>query len=111
MEIVATEIPAVKIIVLKKHGDARGFFSEIYSRKPFHEAGIDVDFVQDNHSLSATKYVVRGLHYQIAPKAQAIGLQNVGHGERRMENSECRIQNVEFLNRRSRRKGREAMET
>ena len=41
MEIVATEIPAVKIIVAKKHGDARGFFSEIYSRKLFHDAGID----------------------------------------------------------------------
>jgi dTDP-4-dehydrorhamnose 3,5-epimerase len=79
MEIVATEIPAVKIIVLKKHGDARGFFSEIYSRKLFHDAGIDADFVQDNHSLSAAKYVVRGLHYQIAPKAQA-KLVRVVHG-------------------------------
>ncbi len=63
-------IPDVKIIRPKKHGDARGFFSETYSRKAFAEAGITLDFVQDNHAFSATKGTVRGLHFQSAPFAQ-----------------------------------------
>jgi dTDP-4-dehydrorhamnose 3,5-epimerase len=71
MQITETSIPAVKILQPKKHGDHRGFFSEVYSRKLFLDAGIDIDFVQDNHSLSAEKGVVRGLHYQLPPTAQA----------------------------------------
>lgn len=63
-------IPDVKIIRPKKHGDARGFFSETYSKKAFAEAGIALDFVQDNHAFSATKGTVRGLHFQSAPFAQ-----------------------------------------
>ena len=47
-----TTIPAVKIVTPKKHGDPRGFFSETWSRKAFAEAGLDLDFVQDNQSLS-----------------------------------------------------------
>src|SRR4051794_20742280 len=70
MEIIETEIPAVKILLPKRHGDHRGFFSEVYSRKVMREIGIDVEFVQDNHSLSVEKGVLRGLHYQIAPAAQ-----------------------------------------
>ncbi|HTL28080.1 MAG TPA: dTDP-4-dehydrorhamnose 3,5-epimerase [Tepidisphaeraceae bacterium] len=70
MQVIETPIPAVKILVPKKHGDHRGFFSETYSRKALAPFGIDVEFVQDNHSLSAEKGVVRGLHYQIAPMAQ-----------------------------------------
>src|SRR5262249_44016463 len=51
-------------------GDARGFFYESFNRKAFAEAvGLDVDFVQDNHSKSA-RGVLRGLHYQLAPRAQ-----------------------------------------
>lgn len=70
MEVIQTEIPAVKILAPKRHGDNRGFFSEVYNRKALCElAGIDVDFVQDNHSLSAEKCVVRGLHYQLPPMA------------------------------------------
>ncbi|MFN3674327.1 MAG: dTDP-4-dehydrorhamnose 3,5-epimerase family protein, partial [Bosea sp. (in: a-proteobacteria)] len=46
-----TAIPAVKIITPKKHGDHRGFFSEVYNRAAMAEAGIDLVFVQDNHSL------------------------------------------------------------
>lgn len=63
-------IPEVKIIRPKKHGDARGFFSETYSLKAFNDAGIDIAFVQDNHAFSAQKGTVRGLHFQIPPFAQ-----------------------------------------
>lgn len=70
MNVIPTEIPDVKIIEPKRHGDNRGFFSEVYNRKSLRElAGIDADFVQDNHSLSAEKGVVRGLHYQLPPMA------------------------------------------
>ncbi|ABS15431.1 dTDP-4-dehydrorhamnose 3,5-epimerase [Brucella anthropi] len=54
----------------RKFGDDRGFFSETYNAKSFAEAGIDLTFVQDNHSYSAAKGVVRGLHYQLLPFAQ-----------------------------------------
>lgn len=70
MQLIATEIPDVKILVPKKHGDHRGFFSEIYSRKLLADAGITTEFVQDNHSMSAQKGVLRGLHYQLPPMAQ-----------------------------------------
>jgi dTDP-4-dehydrorhamnose 3,5-epimerase len=70
MQLIETEIPAVKVLVPKKFADQRGFFSEIYGRKALAELGIACDFVQDNHSLSVEQGVVRGLHYQIAPMAQ-----------------------------------------
>jgi dTDP-4-dehydrorhamnose 3,5-epimerase len=66
----ATSIPDVKIITPKKFGDHRGFFSEVYNRQAFAEAGINLDFVQDNHSLSAQVGTLRGLHFQSAPFAQ-----------------------------------------
>ena len=53
-----------------KHGDARGFLSETYSRRRFGELGIDVDFVQDNHTFSAAKGTIRGLHFQAPPHEQ-----------------------------------------
>ena len=65
-----TAIPAVKIVTPKKFGDHRGFFSETWSRKAFAEAGLDLDFVQDNHSLSAPVGTLRGLHFQSPPFAQ-----------------------------------------
>lgn len=70
LNVEATAIPAVKIITPKKHGDHRGFFSEVYSRSGMAEAGIDLVFVQDNHSLSAQVGTLRGLHFQSAPFAQ-----------------------------------------
>lgn len=70
LEVIATDIPDVKLITPKRFGDARGFFSETYSRKAFAQAGIDLTFIQDNHSWSAERGVLRGLHYQIAPFAQ-----------------------------------------
>ncbi|TPL01787.1 MULTISPECIES: dTDP-4-dehydrorhamnose 3,5-epimerase [unclassified Mesorhizobium] len=57
-------------IVPKRHGDARGFFSETWNAGRFAEAGIDLAFVQDNHSYSAAAGVLRGLHYQLPPRAQ-----------------------------------------
>lgn len=64
------EIPAVRIVKPRKFGDHRGFFSETYSRRAFADAGIDLEFVQDNHSLSADRGTIRGLHYQSPPFAQ-----------------------------------------
>ena len=63
-------IPDVKILRPKKHGDARGFFSETYSQRALVDAGIDLTFVQDNHAFSAAKGTMRGLHFQTTPFAQ-----------------------------------------
>lgn len=65
-----TAIPAVKIITPKKHGDLRGFFSEVYKQFDMAQAGIDLVFVQDNHSLSGPVGTLRGLHFQSPPFAQ-----------------------------------------
>ena len=70
MQVEETAIPAVKIVTPKKHGDARGFFSEVYSRSDWEKAGLPLTFVQDNHSYSSAKGVLRGLHFQAAPFAQ-----------------------------------------
>lgn len=70
MRILATEIPDVKLLIPSKHGDPRGFFSETYRKSALLAAGVDQEFVQDNHSLSASKNVVRGLHFQIPPFEQ-----------------------------------------
>jgi dTDP-4-dehydrorhamnose 3,5-epimerase len=65
MIVTRTEIPDVLLVEPKVFGDARGYFYESYNRRAFAQAtGIDVEFVQDNHSKSA-KGVLRGLHYQI----------------------------------------------
>ncbi|TIX25320.1 MAG: dTDP-4-keto-6-deoxy-D-glucose epimerase, partial [Mesorhizobium sp.] len=57
-------------IVPKRHGDARGYFCETWNAERFAQAGIDLTFVQDNHSYSAAAGVLRGLHYQLPPRAQ-----------------------------------------
>jgi len=69
MEFKTFDITGVVEIIPKKFGDARGLFFESYSYKVFAEAGIDVNFVQDNQSLSQ-KGVLRGLHFQRPPYAQ-----------------------------------------
>jgi dTDP-4-dehydrorhamnose 3,5-epimerase len=61
----------VLILRPKRHGDARGFFSETWNRVAFADAGLDLDFVQDNHAYSADAGTLRGLHFQIPPSAQA----------------------------------------
>ncbi|MGB5559962.1 MAG: dTDP-4-dehydrorhamnose 3,5-epimerase [Paracoccaceae bacterium] len=71
MKIEETSLPGVKILTPTRHGDARGFFSESWNRAALAEQGIDIDFVQDNHSLSAAPGTVRGLHFQSPPHAQA----------------------------------------
>ena len=71
MDIQPTEIADVKVLVPVRHGDHRGFFSEVYNRKWLQEAGISIDFVQDNHSRSAERGTMRGLHFQVPPFAQA----------------------------------------
>jgi dTDP-4-dehydrorhamnose 3,5-epimerase len=80
MQVIDTEIGGVKILLPKKIGDNRGFFSEVYSQKSLAAAGIHVNFIQDNHSLSAETGVVRGLHYQLPPMAQD-KLLRVVHGK------------------------------
>lgn len=70
MKVIATSIPEVLVLEPKVFGDERGYFMETYSRRAFKEAtGLDVVFVQDNHSRS-TQGVLRGLHYQLPPHAQ-----------------------------------------
>lgn len=64
MEFVRTDIPEVILIRPKVFGDARGYFLETWQQIRFAEAGIEAEFVQDNHSHSA-RGVLRGLHYQI----------------------------------------------
>ena len=64
-------IPEVKLIRPVKHEDTRGYFSETYSKRDLAAAGIEIDFVQDNHVLSAERGTVRGLHFQIPPVPQS----------------------------------------
>lgn len=71
MQIVSLDIPEVKLITPKRFGDARGFFMETFSAPKLAEHGIERDWVQDNHSLSARPGVLRGLHFQAPPHAQA----------------------------------------
>ena len=64
MKAIPTAIPDVLLLEPRVFGDERGFFYESWNRRTFAELGIDVDFVQDNHSKSQ-RNVLRGLHYQI----------------------------------------------
>ena len=66
-----TELAGLFLVEPKRHGDERGFFSEVFKRSAFEAAGITVDWVQDNHSYSAARNVVRGLHFQGPPAPQA----------------------------------------
>jgi dTDP-4-dehydrorhamnose 3,5-epimerase len=70
VEVNSLAIPAVKVIRPKKYSDARGFFSETFSQRDLQDAGIDIAFVQDNHTFSAEEGTVRGLHFQTPPFAQ-----------------------------------------
>jgi dTDP-4-dehydrorhamnose 3,5-epimerase len=70
LEIEPTAIPDVKILTPRRFDDGRGFFSEVYSRQRLEDAGFNLDFVQDNHSLSTKVGTIRGLHFQTPPFAQ-----------------------------------------
>jgi dTDP-4-dehydrorhamnose 3,5-epimerase len=70
VKITETQLKGVVILEPSIYGDHRGWFTETYSQAKLKHAGIELDFVQDNHSFSATKGTLRGLHYQLNPKAQ-----------------------------------------
>ena len=70
IQIETLDIPDIKVLTPEKHGDHRGFFSEVYNKETLAAMGIGIDFVQDNHSLSAQRGTVRGLHFQTPPFTQ-----------------------------------------
>ncbi|MDQ1235814.1 dTDP-4-dehydrorhamnose 3,5-epimerase [Paenibacillus sp. SORGH_AS306] len=70
MKVTSLTLEGAKLIEPVVHGDHRGFFMESYNEKLMHENGIKHNFIQDNHSLSAEPGVLRGMHYQLNPKAQ-----------------------------------------
>lgn len=72
MKFTATELPGVILVEPRLFGDDRGFFLESWNARSFASAGLNLDFVQDNHSRS-TRHVLRGLHYQIdAPQGKLV---------------------------------------
>lgn len=70
IEIAPLAIADVKLITPQRFGDHRGFFEETYNRDAFAAEGVDMVFVQDNHSLSGAAGTIRGLHFQAPPRAQ-----------------------------------------
>lgn len=70
MQIEPTALQGVLILTPRRFGDARGWFVETWNASRMGEAGLDLAFVQDNHSFSATKGTLRGLHFQRPPRAQ-----------------------------------------
>ena len=71
MHVEKTGIPGILILTPRRFGDDRGFFAEVWNRARMAEQGLDIDFVQDNHSVSAAAGTLRGLHFQAPPRAQA----------------------------------------
>ncbi len=71
MTIDELNIPGVLLITPKRFSDGRGWFSETYSERAFRDYGLELDFVQDNHSLSLKEGTLRGFHLQTEPHAQA----------------------------------------
>lgn len=71
MQVSPLAIDGLFLVTPKRHGDERGWFAEVWRRDALAEAGIETDFVQDNHSYSAEAGTLRGLHYQAPPLAQA----------------------------------------
>jgi dTDP-4-dehydrorhamnose 3,5-epimerase len=70
MEMMDTALAEVKVVMPRRIGDARGFFSEVWNARDYASIGIDAGFVQDNHVRNPLKGTLRGLHYQMAPAAQ-----------------------------------------
>ena len=70
MQVERLAIPEVALVTPRRFSDSRGYFAETWNKAALAKHGIDVDFVQDNHSYSAARGVVRGLHCQVAPNVQ-----------------------------------------
>jgi len=71
VQVIPTAIPEVRLVRPERHGDARGWFAEIWNRERFARAGLALDFVQDNLAHSAAAGTLRGLHFQRPPAAQS----------------------------------------
>jgi dTDP-4-dehydrorhamnose 3,5-epimerase len=71
MQVEHLAIPEVLLLTPRRHGDERGWLSEVYSRKAMADAGLPGEFVQDNQAFSPARGTLRGLHLQVAPKAMA----------------------------------------
>lgn len=71
LDVTPTPLAGVLVLTPRRIGDARGWFSETWNHRRLAENGITTGFVQDNHSFSAAKGTLRGLHYQSPPHAQA----------------------------------------
>ena len=71
MKITELSLPGIRILEPTYFEDYRGYYCETYSKQTFHEIGIDVEFVQDNHFLSMKRGTIRGIHFQNAPYAQS----------------------------------------
>ena len=70
LEITPTHLPDVMVLTPRRFGDDRGWFSETWNAARFKDAGMEFDWVQDNHSASVDAGTLRGLHYQAPPRAQ-----------------------------------------
>lgn len=70
MKATALQLQGASLLEPVVHGDNRGFFMESYNEEIMHKLGVNYQFIQDNQSLSAEVGVLRGLHYQLSPKAQ-----------------------------------------
>jgi dTDP-4-dehydrorhamnose 3,5-epimerase len=70
MKVIATALAEVKVYQPKRHGDARGYFSEWYNARDLAASGLERQFVQDNIAFSESAFTVRGLHFQAPPHAQ-----------------------------------------
>jgi dTDP-4-dehydrorhamnose 3,5-epimerase len=71
MDLIETELPGVLVLIPRRFGDARGWFTETWNARTLADHGLRHDFVQDNESFSAEAGTLRGLHYQAPPHAQA----------------------------------------
>jgi dTDP-4-dehydrorhamnose 3,5-epimerase len=71
MDLIETDVPGVVVLIPRRFGDARGWFSETWNARTLADHGVGFDFVQDNESYSAEAGTLRGLHYQAPPHAQA----------------------------------------
>src|SRR5581483_3939560 len=78
IEVRPTSLPGLVVVAMRRIGDERGYFSETWNRRAFARAGIDVEFVQDNQSLSRPARTLRGQHFQKPPASQAKLVRVVG---------------------------------